>query len=213
MSAAGVANGVVGALGRALSTRRRRLLAAVAALVYLFVYLWAIQHLVVTRTDLSRFADIPSVQVAPDWTSKLLAQRASFSYEPVVAVYPMNHVQILIAPLNVAIGLALGLLVGLNVALAVHVFRTAVACRARSFGGLLGAAPALLTGFVCCAPTAAVALGAQFTVFLIAWSDWLLPAAFGALALSLLWNTRRVGALERELATIEAPDRLARAAS
>lgn len=205
MSAAGAPQGLSGAVGRALSTRRRRFLAAVVTLVYLLVYLWAIQHLVITGTDLGRFADIPSVQVAPEWTSKLLAQRASFSYEPVAAIYPVNHVQLLIAPVNVAIGLALGGLVGLNVALAIHVFRTAASCRARSFGGVIGAAPALLTGFVCCVPTAAVALGAQFTVFLVAWSDWLLPAAFAVLALSVLWNARRVGTLERELATVGAP--------
>lgn len=62
--------------GRARSTLVPTGVVVSGGAVYLLVYMWAIQHLVITRTDLSRFADIPSVQAAPEWTSKLLAKRA-----------------------------------------------------------------------------------------------------------------------------------------
>ena len=186
------------ALVDAVSTRGRRLLGVAVGVAYLLVYLWAIQHLVVTRTDFGRFVDIPSVQLASDWTSKLLQQRASFSYEPIIAIYPNNHVLLLIAPLNVAMGALLAALVAANFVLAVHLFRVARTCRRRAFGGVLGAIPALFTGFACCVPTFALALGAQFAVLLIAVRTWFFPAALVALIVALLWNGRRAAVLQRE---------------
>lgn len=188
------------ALADAFSRRRRWLLAAAIALAYLLVYLWAIQHLVVTRTDFGRFVDVPSIQLTNDWASKLLQQRASFSYEPVMAVYATDHVLVLVAPLNVAMGLLLASLVAANLTLAVHLFRVARTCRRRAFGGVLGAIPALFTGFACCVPTFAVAFGAQFAVFLVAVRSWFFPAAVAAMVLALVWNGRRAARLQSEAA-------------
>jgi hypothetical protein len=138
---------------------------------------------------------IPSARVVPDWTSKAFKQIAPFSYEPVATIYPANHVTILVSPLNIAMGLALGGLVGINVALALRISAMARACRTRAFGGLLGAVPGLLTGFACCVPTAALVLGAQFAVALIALRSFFFPVALAALLGSLAWNARRARTL------------------
>lgn len=169
----------------------RRTAVAVAA-AYLVVYLLAIQNLVISPgTDLTRFVSIPSIQVVPDWTSRVFKQIAAFYFEPVVAIYPLNHVTILVSPVNIAMGLLLGALVGLNVGLALQIFRSARACRTRAFGGLLGALPGFLTGFACCVPTVALVLGAQFTVALIAVRSYFFLFSLAALLLSLAWNARR----------------------
>lgn len=178
--------------------RRYLWVVLVATVAYLLIYLWTIQHLSISPgRDLTRFVDVPSVQVVPNWTGRLLDEVAPFSYEPVVAVYPVNHVTLLVAPVNVALGLVLGVLVGLNIAVAIQVMKTAVACRRRSFAGVLGALPGFLTGFACCVPTAALVLGAQFTLALIALRSWFFPLAVAALVLALLWNARRAVTLRR----------------
>lgn len=121
----------------ALSVRRYRRWGAAVAFVYLILYLCAIQNIIVSpATDLSRFVDIPSIQAVPEWTSKVFKQVASFYYEPVVAIYPVNHVTILVSPLNIAMGTLLGALVGVNIAVALYVVSRAKACRRRAFTGL-----------------------------------------------------------------------------
>lgn len=176
----------------ALTARRYRRWAASVALCYLVVYLFAIQNIIVSpATDLSRFVDIPSIQAVPEWTSKVFKQVASFYYEPVVAIYPVNHVTILVSPLNIAMGMLLGALVGVNVAVALYLVSRAKACRRRAFTGLLGALPGFLTGFACCVPTVALVLGAQFTVALVALRSYFFPFALLALLVSLGWNARR----------------------
>jgi len=181
-----------GGVAEALRVPRLRRIALGVTAAYLVVYLFAIGNLVVSpATDLARSVPIPSAQVVPDWTSKALKQIAPFSYEPVVTIYPANHVTILVSPLNIAMGLALGGLVGINVALALRISAMARACRTRAFGGLLGAIPGLLTGFACCVPTVALVLGAQFAVALIALRSFFFPVALAALLGSLAWNARR----------------------
>lgn len=188
----GVAARTIRVSALALGVRRYRRIAVAVALGYLLVYLLAIQNLIVSPgTDLSRFVPIPSVRVATDWTSKVLKQVAPFYFEPVVAIYPVNHVTVLVSPVNMAMGAALGALVGVNVAVALLIVRTARACRTRAFTGLLGALPGFLTGFACCVPTVALLIGAQLTVALVALRTWFFPIALAALALSLVWNARR----------------------
>lgn len=148
-------------------------------------------------TDLTRFVAVPSVQVVPDWRARIFEPIAAFYYEQVVAIYPVNHVTLLVSPVNLGLGLVLAVLVGLNVALALQTMRTAVACRRRTLTGLLGALPGFLMGFACCVPTVALVLGAQFTLALIALRSWFFPLAVAALSLSLLWNAHRGLALAR----------------
>lgn len=162
------------------------------ALGYLVLYLWATLDLVVTGADLGRFAPIPSAELADAWWSKVLSQTGPFTYEPVLTVFASHHVQLLVSPVNIALGLSLGLLAGLNLALAVHVWRTARACRTRAFTGLLGAIPGLASGFTCCVPTVALAVGTQLAVALVALRDWLFPAALALLLLGVAWSVRQL---------------------
>jgi hypothetical protein len=193
-----------GQVSAALGERRYRRWGVAAALVYLVVYLFAIQNVIVSPgTDVSRFVDVPSIQVVPDWTSKVFKQVAAFYYEPVVAIYPINHATILVSPLNIAMGTLLGALVGVNVAVALYIGSRAKACRRRAFTGLLGALPGFLTGFACCVPTVALVLGAQFTVALVALRSYFFPFALLALLLSLGWNARRA----RDLVEVGSPAR------
>ncbi|HZD75102.1 MAG TPA: hypothetical protein VE776_14645 [Actinomycetota bacterium] len=176
----------------ALRDRRARRAAVAVAAAYLLVYLLAVGDVSISpASDLSRFVDLPSLQTAPDWTAKLLQRRAAFAYEPVLALYPINHVTVFVAPLDLAMGLLLGALAGLNLAVALLARRTSRACRLRGLPGLLGAVPALLTGVTCCVPTLALALGAQFTFALLAVSDWLFPLALAVTATSLLWSAQQ----------------------
>ncbi|MBW3578569.1 MAG: hypothetical protein KY462_12680 [Actinobacteria bacterium] len=188
-----------GAVTETLRQRRYRWAAALSGAVYLLIYLLAIQDIRVSPgRDLRRFVDVPSVQVVPGWASRMFEQIAPFAFEPVAAVYPVNHVTILVAPMNIAMGTLLGVLVGLNVAVAWHAVATARACKTNAFGGILGALPAFLGGFVCCVPAVALVVGAQFTVFLVAVRSWFFPAAVAALLVTLWWNTRRMTQLDEE---------------
>ncbi len=172
--------------------RRHRLMVSAVTMLYLVTYLWSIGDIVVTASDQSRLAAVGSIQVAADWPAKLLRQTAPFSYEPVLAARLTSHIQLFLAPVNVALGLLLGGLVGANLAAAIHLYRTAATCRRRSFAGLLGALPGFLTGFACCAPTLALLLGAQVAAVLIGLRNWLFPLALAMLLAGLAWSARRL---------------------
>lgn len=190
------------AVATAVGSPRRRLPAATIGLAYLLVYLWAVRHIVHLDGGLARSVDIPSIHVVPNWRSRIFDEVAPFSYEPVVAIYPFRSVQILLAPINVGLGLLLGTLVGVNTMLAVVAHRAGRACRRNALAGFLGSLPGLLTGFVCCVPTFAVVLGVQATALLIGVQSWLLPVAVGTMLLTLWWSAGRTA---RALAAI-APD-------
>ncbi|MBA3310280.1 MAG: hypothetical protein H0U28_09515 [Nocardioidaceae bacterium] len=179
------------AIAAALGTRRRRLVATVIALAYLLVYLWAIRHLIVTSGRAAAFVDIPSVRVVPDWPSRVFDQAATFNYEPVVAIYPIERVQLLLSPVNTAMGLLLGALVSVNILLADVAQRAGRSCRRGTAGGVLGSLPGLLTGFACCVPTFALVLGTQATALLIGLRSWLFPAAAAVVLVTLWWSAGR----------------------
>jgi hypothetical protein len=172
--------------------RRHRLMVGTVTVLYLVTYLWSIGDIVITATDQSRAGAVPAIQVAADWPAKLLRQTAPFSYEPVLAARLTGHVQLFLAPVNVALGLLLGGLAGANLAAAVHLYRTTATCRRRSFAGLLGVLPGFLTGFACCAPTLTFLLGAQVAAALIGLRNWLFPLALAILLGGLAWSAKRL---------------------
>jgi hypothetical protein len=176
--------------------RRHRLMAGAVTIVYLLTYLWSIGDIVVTATDRSRFGAVPPIQVAPDWPAKLLRQTAPFSYEPILAARLAGHIQLFLAPVNVALALLLSGLVGANLAAAVHLYRTAPICRRRSFAGLLGVLPGFLSGFACCAPTLTLLLGAQIAAALIGLRNSLFPLALAFLVAGLAWSARSLAGRE-----------------
>lgn len=167
----------------------------VVTVVYLSLYLVAIRQLVVSP---GRRALGPAVQLVDGWASQMFDQIAPFSFEPIAAIRPAPWLTVFVAPVNIAIGLALAVLVAANVAVAVLYVRRVRVCRTSSFTGILAALPAFLTGFACCVPTVALAIGAQFTVALLAVRSYLLPVAAAALLAALAWNTHRERRLELE---------------
>jgi hypothetical protein len=190
---------VARAVSVALGDRRSRRLAVVVAGLYLLVYLIALGDLVIwAGTGSSRFVRVPSVEVAADWPAQLLAQRAPFAYEPVLAIHPVDHVTVFVAPADLGMGLLLGALAGLNVGVALLATRTGRACGVRGAAGwrgaagLLGALPALAGGVTCCVPTLALAVGTQLAGALLAVGGYLFPVALLATALPLVWNAHRV---------------------
>jgi hypothetical protein len=134
----------------------------------------------------------PSVEVAADWPAKLLAQRAPFAYEPILAIHPVQPATVFVAPADLAMGLLLGALVGLNLGVALLATRTRSACGVRAAVGLLGALSALAGGVTCCVPTLALAVGAQLAGALLAVGGYLFPVALLAAALPLVWNAHRL---------------------
>jgi len=186
-----------GVAAAALRDRAARRLAIAVAVLYLLVYLVAIGDLVWGGAGAGRFVHVPSVQVAADWPGKLLAQRAPFAYEPVLAIHPVWRVSVFVAPADLAMGLLLAALAGLNLGVALLATRLGRACGVRGAAGwrgaagLLGALPALAGGVSCCVPTLAVALGAQLAGVLLAVGGYLFPVALLAAVLPLVWNARR----------------------
>lgn len=174
---------------------------------YLLLYLVAIQQLVLSP---GRRTVGPAIQVVDGWASRMFEPIAPFSFEPVAAFRPAPWLTLFVSPLNIAMGLALGALVAANVAVGVLLFRRARACRAGSFAGVLGALPAFLTGFACCAPTIAIVVGAQFTVALLAVRSYLLPLAVALLLASLALNTHREQRLTVESAASQRRGRVGR---
>ena len=177
------------------AVRRHRLMVSAVTVLYLLVYLWSIGDIVGTATDQNRFGAVPSIQIAADWPAKLLRQTAPFTYEPVLAAHLTGHIQLFLAPVNVAVGLLLGGLAGANLTAAIHLYRTAATCRRRSFAGLLGVLPGFLTGFTCCAPTLTLLLGAQVAAALTGLRNWLFPLALAILLTGLAWSAKRLAGL------------------
>jgi hypothetical protein len=118
----------------------------------------------------------------------------ALSFEPVVGVV-VGPVELLVAPVNVAIGGALALLVGVNLAVSFLAWRHPAACGIGGGGtsaGLLAGLPALLSGTACCGPVVLIALGIQASGVLVASFGFLVPAAVLLLLGSLVYVGRKV---------------------
>lgn len=164
----------------------------------MLAYLYSVQNIVVAPgVDLAAGAPVPSAAVVAEWSAKVWKRIAPFVWEPVVAIYPLRSVAVFLSVPNLLIALSLGALVGLNVSVTVARVQAARAGGGRtgSAKGLVASAPALLTGFTCCVPTAVLALGslaAGFTVAVIAVRPYFIPAAALALIANLFWSIRQL---------------------
>jgi hypothetical protein len=185
--------------GLALVFKRRsyRYGALIVALLYVIIYLLAIENIVyLPGVNLAQFAPIPSVQLAQDWAGKLFKARAPFIWEPIGVFYISSYLMVMLAVPNLLIALLLGELVGMNLAIGLYgMFALGGFRGAGSWRGLLGALPGLLTGFACCAPTFLIALGsaaAGITAGVITVRPFLIPLSIVILVLSLLWSAGRI---------------------
>lgn len=191
-----------GGVLRALAARRARGIGVATGVAYLLIYLVTLGDIdVSTSGRYGRFVDVPSLQVVPQWSEKLFAERAPFLYEPVVAIYPLPQLAIFVSVGNLLLGSLLALLLALNVAVAVEAVRER-ACRPRSaYAGVFGALPGFLMGFSCCVPTFLLVLGANFAAALVPVRSYLFPLAVGLMALTLVWGGRGLRRAEAALAS------------
>jgi len=161
------------------------------SVAYLLLYLYSLQHLLVLPAPALRTGAPLAVEVAGDWPSNVWKAVAPFSYEPIAAIYIGHHLAVFLAVPNLLLGLGLGGLVGLNAAVAAAAFAKRRTCR-RPGVGLLGTLPGLLTGFTCCVPTVALALGLNSVLALVTLRTYFIPASVLVLAGGLLWGAGRL---------------------
>ncbi len=136
-----------------------------------------------------------SVQVVPDWLNQMFKPIAPWMWEPIARLQGFG-VSLLLAPLNLLVGIVLASLVFLNMAVAAFSYRLSRVCQIQpGFKGVLGFLPGLLSGFACCVPTFLIALGpalASFTVFFIELRPFLIPASVLLMTAGLKWSLDRI---------------------
>lgn len=173
-----------------LASRRLRRVGLLAGLGYALAYLYSVGHLVVAPGAVPLPGQGPFVFVG--WEN-LWRARAPYNFEPVAVLQPGEGFALLLALPNLLLAASLGLLLALNVTTVVHLVTRARHCGlGKSASGLLASAPAFLTGFACCSPTAlAFLLGAVSAAAFVGLLQVLMPAAFAALLGALAWNLLR----------------------
>jgi hypothetical protein len=157
-------------------------------LVYLGLYLYILGHLRFTGGGGFEYF------VVPDPLSRMFQTTGTLAFEPVASLVA-GPLQLLVAPVNVAIGGLLALLVGVNLAVSFLAWRHPAACGIGSgakSSGVLAGLPALLSGTACCGPVVLIAVGIQASGVLIASFGFLVPAAALLLVGSLLYVGRKV---------------------
>ncbi|MEX2575840.1 MAG: hypothetical protein WD382_04235, partial [Halofilum sp. (in: g-proteobacteria)] len=89
--------------------------------------------------------------------ARWFAMRSPFHFEA-IALVDLGRLTVLISPINMAVAVVLGALLALNIHGAIELRRRPAQCRTMT-GPLAGAAPALLAGGACCAPSLILLLG------------------------------------------------------
>ena len=196
MSADVARGGVVGRLGHrtavairgALSRWDGRATLVLAAVTYFVVYLVGLGYLGLgpARTGFE-------LSVVADPLARATQLRSPFQWEP-VALVVAGPVELLVAPLNVALGSLLAGLVGLNLAVSVVAYRGPSACRLGPGAGAAAGLPGLLSGFACCGPTILLVVGLQASATILTVFQWLVPLTVVALVGTLLWVGTKVEA-------------------
>ncbi|MFC6864897.1 hypothetical protein ACFQGE_15700 [Halomicroarcula sp. GCM10025817] len=157
---------------------------AVAAVVYLVVYLYGLSHL---GTGPWGF----ELSAVENPLARAFRPVGPFQWEP-VALLVVGPVELLVAPLNLALGGVLATLVGLNFGVSLVAWRGPKACRIGPGAGAAAGIPGLLSGVVCCGPTVLLVVGVQASAGVLTVFQWLLPVAVVALLGTLLWVGTKV---------------------
>jgi hypothetical protein len=182
-----VAKTLVAVQGTVRRRDARTVLVGVSA-VYLGLYLYILGHLRFTGRGGFDYV------VVSDPLSRMFQSTGTLAFEPVAGLVA-GPLELLVAPVNIAIGGVLALLVGVNLAVSYLAWRHPAACGlgggAKS-SGLLAGLPALLSGTACCGPVVLIAVGIQASGVLIASFGVLVPAAALLLVGSLVYVGRSV---------------------
>lgn len=169
------------AIGLALAERDARVVTIGVTVVYLAAYLYALGHL--------RLGDGGvDLLVVADPLSRMVQRVSILSFEPIARV-ELVVVDLLVAPVNITLGVLLGVLAGLNAALGWLAWRRP-ACGVSQNAGALAGIPALLSGAACCGPTFLFVIGVQVTSAALAAVVWLVPLSVLLLVGSLVLSAR-----------------------
>lgn len=172
------------AIRASISRRDGLSIVSVVTVAYLVLYLYGIGHL--GRGDGS-----VNLIVVDEPLTRMTEQVAPFQYEA-IALVGVGPLELLIAPLNLAVGIFLAALVGINLAVAWVAWRGPAACRIGPGAGMTAGLPGLLSSFICCGPTILLVVGVQASAGLIAAFQWFLPLAVVLLVGTLLWVGNKV---------------------
>jgi hypothetical protein len=162
----------IGAILRVPYYRRR---AAAIALVYLLLFLVALQDISAGGAGFE-FLTV-------DWT-RMFDRTGAVTFEPIARI-TVPGLTILLSPLNVAIGLAVAALAAVNLVVTWVAFRQPRACTFNRSTGIMASLPALLAGSACCAPAIILILGIQVSSLFITIFQVLIPASIVLLIVTL----------------------------
>lgn len=169
----------------ALGRRDGAAVAALGGLGYLAGFLWA------TNSLNLRAGTGVSLTVVDDPLARTFDRRGPTSFEA-VAVVDAWFGTLLIAPVDLALGVGLAALVGLNLALSYLAVVQPASCGVGAGAGLAAAVPALLSGTVCCAPVILLVIGIQASGTLLTALPLLLPVGVALLLASLVYVAGRI---------------------
>lgn len=172
----------------ALTERTARIGAAVTGGVYALVYLYGAGDIDVMPRPAWGF------QVAGFEPALWLSRRGPLTFEA-VALADAGYLTILLSPANLVVAGLLGLLVALNLHGALALGASTPTCpggvRGGRASGLFAAAPALLAGSACCAPSLLLMLGVPSLGALAGLFGWLVPLSLLLLVGSRLWQRQQ----------------------
>jgi hypothetical protein len=172
------------AIRGALARRDGRATLLVTGLVYLGVYLFGLGYLGAGQWGFD-------LAVVADPLARATQLRSPFQWEP-IALVVAGPFEMLVSPLNLALGTLLGTLVGVNLAVSVVAYRGPSACRLGPGAGTAAGLPGLLSGFACCGPTILLVVGLQASTAVLTLFQWLIPLTLVALVGTLLWVGTKV---------------------
>lgn len=167
-----------------LSRRDGQLTVVGVAGIYVVLYLIGIGQLGTGQWGVG-------VDIVADPLARMTQLRGPFQWES-IALVGVGPIELLVSPINIALGTALAALVGVNLAVSLVAYRGSSACRFGPGVGTAAGLPGLLSGFACCGPTILLVVGVQASTTVLTAFQWLLPVTVVMLVATLFWVGTKV---------------------
>lgn len=132
-----------------------------------------------------------AIDTVADPIARMTQLRGPFQWES-VALVVLGPVELLVSPVNIALGGTLATLVGVNIGVSLIAYRGPTSCRLGPGAGTVASLPGLLSGFACCGPTILLVIGVQASTSILTAFQWLLPVTAAMLIGTLLWVGTKV---------------------
>lgn len=168
-------NRIFGKLRTILALRFYRRVAVGVGAVYLLLFLVALQDISLGGGGFQL--------LTVEWI-RMFDRTGAITFEP-IAQLTLPGLTILVAPLNILIGIVLAVLAGLNLMVTWMAFRQPRACRFNRSTGIVASLPALLAGSACCAPAIILILGLQISSLFVTVFQVLIPVSIALLLVTL----------------------------